>query len=141
MRLTKDLSLAFSAGGFGALVNSIVAWLFGALGVTAALGVRMAPALTKSWLYPRIVWGGLWGLMLLLPVIKRSHVRRGVILSIIPTLVTLFVVFPSGGKGVMGVQLGALTPLFPLVLNAVWGAAAGAWYAVACEKRGGLGGR
>jgi hypothetical protein len=88
----------------------------------------MAPALTKTWLYPRIVWGGIWGVVLLLPLIKRSYVLRGLVLSILPTVVTLFVVFPSEGKGMMGAQLGALTPLFPLVLNGLWGAVAGAWY-------------
>ncbi|MBI4775261.1 MAG: hypothetical protein HY788_14015 [Deltaproteobacteria bacterium] len=139
MRFARDFSLAFSAGGVGALVNSVVAWSFGSLGVTAALGVKMAPALTRTWLYPRIVWGGLWGLMLLLPVIKRSHAQRGVLLSIVPTLITLFVLYPEEGKGVMGAQLGALTPLFPLILNAVWGAVAGAWYAMVSERRGGLG--
>ena len=138
MHFERNLSVAFSAGALGALVNSVVAWLFGVFGVTAALGVKMAPALTKSWLYPRIVWGGLWGVLLLLPVIKKSHVRRGVVLSILPTLVTLFVIFPAEGKGPMGTALGTLTPIFPLILNGVWGAAAGGWYAMTTERRGGL---
>ena len=59
--------LAFSAGALGGLANSLAVWLFGALGITLALGVGIAPGLTPAWLYPRIVWGGLWGFLFLLP--------------------------------------------------------------------------
>lgn len=128
MTFLRKLSLAFSAGCLGALANSLVVWWMGSHGITSALGVSIAPALSKSWLYPRIVWGGIWGEMLLLPLIKRSHILRGIVLSIVPTLVTLFVVFPSKGKGMMGMELGTLTPLFPLFVNAIWGAVAGFWY-------------
>ncbi len=34
----------------------------------AALGVKIAPAFTPAWLYQRLVWGGLWGWLFLLPV-------------------------------------------------------------------------
>jgi len=128
MKFLRKLSLAFSAGCLGALANSLIVWLMGSHGITAALGISIAPALTKSWLYPRIVWGGIWGGILLLPLIKRSHILRGIVLSIAPTLVTLFIVFPSKGKGMMGMELGTLTPLFPLFSNAIWGAVAGIWY-------------
>ncbi len=43
-------------------------------------------------------------------------------MSILPTIVQLFFVFPyQTGKGFMGLTLGALTPLFVVFLNAVWG--------------------
>jgi hypothetical protein len=131
MGFLRDLSLGFSAGCLGGIANSLAAWWLGAAGIPASLGVKMAPALTKTWLYPRIVWGGIWGVVLLLPVIKRSYALRGLFLSILPTAVTLFVVFPSEGKGMMGMQLGPLAPLFPLVLNGIWGAVAGTWYGLA----------
>jgi len=131
MGFIRSLSLAFSAGCLGGIANSLAAWWMGAAGIPAALGVKMAPDLTRTWLYPRIVWGGIWGVVLLLPLIRRSYVLRGVVLSVLPTIGTLFILFPSEGKGMMGMQLGALTPLFPLVLNALWGAVAGAWYGLA----------
>jgi hypothetical protein len=59
----KNLLICFSAGCLGALINSLVAWQFGEQGITRWIGVSMAPALTPAWLYPRIVWGGIWGLM------------------------------------------------------------------------------
>jgi hypothetical protein len=40
----------------------------------------------------------------------------------------LFVVFPlKAGKGMGGLELGTLTPLFVLIFNWVWGAAAACW--------------
>jgi hypothetical protein len=65
--LAKQLTLFFSAGCLGALANSLALWLFGALGITAAVGARISPTLTPEWLYPRIVWGGLWGFLFLIP--------------------------------------------------------------------------
>ncbi len=135
MKYFKKLSLVFSAGCLGAFVNSLVVWLFGLLGITAAFGVHIAPALTKGWLYPRIIWGGIWGIILLVPLIKKSNILNGIVLSIAPTLVTLLVVFPSKGKGMMGLELGALTPIFPLIFNSIWGAVAGAWFSIVNENR------
>lgn len=117
-----SVMLCFSAGAAGAFANSIFIWLLGALGITAALGVAVAPAMTPAWLYPRLVWGGLWGFLFLLPVLPGSWVLRGLLFSLGPTLVQLFVVFPvKAGVGVMGMDLGVLTPLVVLVVNGVWG--------------------
>ena len=60
-RLLLKALIVFAAGCAGGLVNSIVVWLFGHLGITTALGVNIVPNLTAAWLYPRIVWGGIWG--------------------------------------------------------------------------------
>jgi hypothetical protein len=119
--MLRKLSLVFAAGCVGALANSVVAWAFGSVGITAALGVSIAPALTPAWLYPRVVWGGIWGAQFLIPL-RESVITRGLILSLAPTAVQLFVVFPyKAHKGMMGLDLGALTPLFVLFFNAVWG--------------------
>lgn len=126
MRISlKTAALCFSAGCVGGLANSIAVWLFGSLGITAALGVSIAPALTPAWLYPRIVWGGIWGFLFLLPVLKSAPFRRGLVWSLGPTAVQLLVVFPMAAhKGYFGLALGALTPVFVLIFNAVWGLAA-----------------
>jgi len=127
-RFLKDLSLTYAAGSLGALANSLAAWLFGALGITAALGVQSAPALTVGFLYPRLVWGGLWGFLFLLPFLRGSVVWRGIIYSLGPTVVQLLVVFPFKlGKGWLGLDLGTLTPLFVIFFNIVWGVCAAAW--------------
>jgi len=131
-RFLKDLSLTYAAGSLGALANTLAAWLFGVLGITAGLGVQSAPALTVGFLYPRLVWGGLWGFLFLLPFLRRSVVWRGIIYSLGPTAVQLLVVFPfKVGKGWLGLDLGTLTPLFVIFFNIVWGVCAAAWLQLA----------
>ena len=126
--LLKNISMVFAAGCLGGLVNSLAVWIFGDLGINAALGVKIAPALTPQWLYPRIVWGGIRGLLFLLPLMRSRILSRGIIWSLGPTLVQLFVVFPlKAGKGYMGLDLGTLTPLLVFIFNAIWGIATAIW--------------
>lgn len=121
----KKLLIFFAAGCLGALANSIAVWLFGQLGITSSFGVSIAPSLTPAWLYPRIVWGGIWGLLFLLPVLRSKLYLKGTMLSLFPTAVQLFVVFPiKAHKGIAGVELGLLTPVFVLIFNWVWGVTA-----------------
>lgn len=132
MNGARDLSLVFAAGAVGALANSVAAWLFGALGITGAFGVAIAPALTPEWLYPRLVWGGLWGVLFLLPVLRGRWFGRGLLLSLGPSAGALFVVLPlKAGAGIGGVGLGALAPAFVLLFNAVWGVTAAGWLEIA----------
>jgi hypothetical protein len=126
--LTRRITQVFSAGCLGGLVNSLAVWIFGVSGITAAMGVKIAPQLSAPWLYPRIVWGGIWGLLFLLPLMQKSMLLRGLVFSLGPTLVQLFVVFPmKANKGIMGLDLGSLTPLAVVVFNAVWGVTAAIW--------------
>jgi len=118
----KKLFIFFAAGCIGALANSIAVWLFGHFGITALSGVSIAPALTPDWLYPRIVWGGIWGLLFILPMLQSKPLLKGSILSLFPTAIQLFVIFPLiAHKGIAGLELGLLTPLFVLFFNWVWG--------------------
>ncbi len=122
--LLKIMALCFSAGCVGGLANSIVVWLGGVLGITVALGVNIAPLLTPGWLYPRIVWGGLWGVLFVFPLMKRAPYLRGLVWSLGPTAVQLLFVFPFvANKGMFGLALGELAPVFVFLFNAVWGLA------------------
>jgi hypothetical protein len=124
----KNFSLVFAAGCFGGLLNSLAVWIFGELGITTALGVSIAPKMSAAWLYPRIVWGGIWGALFLLPLWQRKVLIKGLIYSLGPTLVQLFIVFPmKANKGAMGLDLGTLTPVFVIIFNAIWGVAAAIW--------------
>lgn len=120
------LAVCFTAGVLGALANSLAAWICGLWGVTALAGVNLAPALTADWLYPRLIWGGLWGLAYHLTVrtqrVRRQWVRKGLWISLLPTAAQLFYFFPYRTPfGLMGMGLGELTPLFVLLFNLVWG--------------------
>ena len=119
---SRALALVFAAGCAGAVANSFTVWLFGALSITTMLGVAISPSVTPAWLYPRIVWGGLWGALFLLPFMRRSPLWQGLLYSLGPSLVQLLIVFPfKADKGWLGLDLGTLTPLFVLFFNAVWG--------------------
>lgn len=120
--LFQRLGLAFSAGVAGGLANSVTVWLFGLSGITTAMGVAIAPSLSPQWLYPRLVWGGIWGILLLIPIATGRPWFRGLLLSLGPTLVQLLVVFPvKANKGMFGLELGSLTTVFVVIFNAVWG--------------------
>jgi hypothetical protein len=134
--LVRNISLTYAAGSLGALVNSFAVWLFGLYGITAALGVKIAPALTPAFLYPRLVWGGMWGFLFLLPFLRDRTFWRGIVFSIPPTLMQLLYVFPTSlGKGMLGWDLGTMTPLVVFVLNAIWGLAASYWLRATAERR------
>lgn len=124
----RTISLVFTAGALGGLANGFVVWLAGHTGITAALGVKIAPALTPSFLYPRIVWGGLWGFLFLLPLLKSRWFTRGLLFSLGPTVTQLFIIFPyKTHHGLMGIELGLWTPLFVVIFNIVWGIIAALW--------------
>ncbi len=73
----KNLSLVFMANLWGGLLNCLVVWLFGRLRGLQALGVQIAPALNQDFIYPELVWGGLWGLLFLIPSGRLSFPVRG----------------------------------------------------------------
>ena len=118
----KKLLIFFAAGCIGALANSIAVWLFGYYGITSSFGVSIAPSLSPSWLYPRIVWGGIWGLLFIMPMLQSKLLLKGAVLSLFPTAFQLFILFPlKENKGMAGLDLGLLTPIFVLFFNWIWG--------------------
>ncbi len=133
------MSVCFAAGCFGGLVNSLMVWYLGFEGMPQKFGVTIAPSLTAAYLYPRLVWGGLWGLGFAMPLWKKgfwiSVFSRGIFFSFFPTIFQLFYIFPFvQGKGMLGISLGKLTPVFVCFYNAVWGLCAALWLYVL--KRG-----
>jgi hypothetical protein len=129
-RAPTFLSLCFFGGVLGALVNSVFVWGMGWTGLNALLGIQIEPAMTWTWLRPRLVWGGIWGL-LFIPSIYRTvkqPVAWGIVLGLVPTLNQLFYVFPmEAGKGMAGLRLGTLTPLLVLIANSIWGIVSAGW--------------
>lgn len=126
--LARRFSLVFAAGVVGGLAESGFLWLCGLLGVTAALGVDLAPELTLQWLLPRLVWAGLWGALFLLPFLRTLFVIRGILYSAGPILTQSFIVLPVQlEKGIGGIGMGGLTPLFVIVSNLFWGIGTAMW--------------
>ena len=124
----KEVSLAYAAGALGGLANGLAIWLFGLVGINQLLGVALAPQLTTPLLYNKLVWGGIWGWLFLLPFPRMSYTSRGLIYGLGPSLVQIFYVFPQmAHKGVGGLELGYLTPLLVLFFNGIWGLVTAVW--------------
>lgn len=135
-RFIRQISVAFSAGCFGAVIDSWLVWQLGRQGIPQQFGVAIAPAWTDMFIYRRLAWGGMWGLLFLLPAWRHGFwvgiFSRGILFSLAPTLFQLLYVFPFlTRKGFLGLHLGHLAPLFVLLFNAVWGLAAATWVYIA----------
>jgi hypothetical protein len=135
MPFLANLSLTFAAGVVGGLINSLAVWLCGLQGLNQALGVQLAPALTPAFLYPRLVWGGLWGWLFLIPGGQGWRWRQGLLFSLAPSALQLFYIFPHRlHKGFLGWDLGLLTPLLVLIFNGIWGLATAFWLSLTTPR-------
>lgn len=119
----KNLSLCFAAGSFAGLTYALGLWAMGHYGFTRWLGVDIAPYLSNAYLYQRVVWGGICGLIFLLPW-RKSWASRGFFLSLIPAGILLLLLLPMRGYGLFALNLGALAPLVVVLACAAGGIAA-----------------
>ena len=116
----------YAAGALAAALTSLVVWV----AVRAKLGGLIDVELGR--LYPgtldphvlgwRVLEGSLFALAL--PLARGrglTPVRAGLLVSLLPSLDALFLELPRSGYGMLGVQLGALTPVVVLAANALWG--------------------
>ena len=122
----KNLSICFTAGCFAGLAYAIGLWAMGHYGLTRFLHVDIAPYLSNAYLYQRVVWGGVCGLIFMLPW-QKSWVTRGFLLSLIPAGILLLVLLPMRGYGVGALALGTLTPLVIILACAAGGIAGSGW--------------
>ncbi len=134
MQFWRKASLVFAAGAFGGLVKALTAVSFSQLGLTASLGSRMVRPLSAGLVYDHVVWGGLWGLLFLLPTRSLSLHARGVLFSLGQTLVQLLLLAPRMGHGFLGLNLGLGTPFLVAFFGVVWGLAAATWLGLTGEK-------
>ena len=129
--MIRKISGAFTGGALGALLDSFNIWWMGVVGVSDWIGIGMKPEFAAPWVYKRMIWGGAWMLLLLLPVWKRRPVARGMLFSLAPSAMMLLVVLPSMGKGLFGLGYGVLMPVVVVALNFIYGIFASLWYSQA----------
>lgn len=123
-----QLSMAFASGVVGAGVLVVVALLMGRFGIFADLGCHLHPSANREYLYSRLVWGGIFGLLFCLPIMSGSVWKRGFVFGLIPAAVQLLVIFPLlNHVQVLGLNYGYTTPIFVVFLNAVWGLTSAGW--------------
>jgi hypothetical protein len=130
MAIFRQLTLGFGAGAFGAVILALVSAALNALKVQELIGLPPPPT-PESYLplfYRIVVWGGLWGLLLVVPVMNRAWWLKGIIIGALATLAILFYFNP-------GVMTPPMRFAYVLVLNCFWGLAAGAWWAFVSGTR------
>lgn len=124
----RKISGAFTGGALGALLDSFNIWALGVSGISDLIGIGMKPEFTGPWVYQRMIWGGIWMLLLLVPLWKRRVLLRGMLFSLFPSAMMLFLVLPSMGKGLLGLGFGILMPVVVIGLNFIYGMAASFWH-------------
>ncbi len=128
MKVIRNISAAFTGGAIGAFIDSFNIWCMGKIGISDLLGITMKPEFTAPWLYMRMIWGGIWMLLLLLPIMNNRVALKGMAVSLVPSAMMLFVVLPSMGKGTLGLGFGSLMPVVVIGLNFIYGIVASYWY-------------
>lgn len=131
-QLIRRISVCFAAGCVGALVNTWLVCYLGRKGIPQLVDVKITPKWSLSFLYPRLVWGGLWGILFAAPIWRGGFwtgvFSRGILFSFFPTMFQLLYAFPFlQHEGMFGLTLGRLTPVFVCLYNAVWGFCAAFW--------------
>ncbi len=117
----RNAALYYAAASLGGLAVALTAWLLGTIGVPAIMGVDLQPALERATIYRLMVWGGIWGLIFLLPIAIRPLWLKALLLTLAPVLVALLVVVPSRGGELLLLDKGALAPLYIYLINIPWG--------------------
>lgn len=126
--LIRKISGGWTGGVIGTFAAAGAVWLAGRLGFASFLGINLAPKLTPAWMYPRLAWGGAWGLLFLLPLLKDQHLLRGILFSLAPTLMVFLKYVPGLEKNLFGLSFGAMPPELILIIHFVWGIVAAFWY-------------
>ncbi|MDD2900506.1 MAG: hypothetical protein PHI31_17570 [Desulfuromonadaceae bacterium] len=126
--MIRKISAAFTGGAIGGFVDSFNIWFMGRVGISDLIGLSMKPEFSAPWLYQRMVWGGIWMLLLLLPLLEKKVALRGCLFSLLPSTMMLFMVLPEMGKGMLGLGFGTVTPLVVIGLNCIYGIVAAQWY-------------
>lgn len=121
MPTLRRAALYYAAASIGGLAVAVTAWSFGRIGVADAFGVAIKPAFELPWLYRAMVWGGIWGLIFLLPIPIRPLWLKGLILTLAPVLASLMYFGPLRGGVLFALDKGELAPFYVYLINIPWG--------------------
>ena len=120
--MVRRLASAYFAGAVAALAATLALWLAEQAELLSALDVGLRASLDWYLLADDILWGSLCALGL--PPLRRwipGITRPALALSLAPAGAELFVFLPAEHYEMLGVGLGALTPVVVLAQWLVWG--------------------
>lgn len=117
------ISICFCAGMLSALVGLSAGWAWGMLGLPDLTGYAVRPLLAPDGFYPRLIWGGLWGSLFFVTVgsarTRKHWIRKGVLISLLPTLLYLILFLPDQVGS--GLTFSLASPAIVIVVNLIWG--------------------
>ncbi len=117
----RAVALCFAAGAAAGFIKCVAAWLTLRYGIATQLGAHVAGSLSAAAIHPRVVIGGLWGLLFLLPMARNPVLVSGLLWGLVVAAAEL-VLFPLiGGRTP---SLLNTTALLALLLSLVWGVVA-----------------
>ena len=127
MRTLPPFPQAIIAGGISALLTSVLIWICTLTGLFAILAIPVAaPPDSGSWFAWRTLWGAVFGVFFLIPLLVEVRESvRGLLVSIVPIAKLLLWDYPQGPEGWFGLNLGPLLPIAAVVLWLIWGVLAG----------------
>jgi hypothetical protein len=109
-------------------VLGFVAVALARLHVPALLGIPVVEIHVPDDLYRIIVWGGVWGILLAVPVMNRTWWLKGAIIGVLATVALVAYFQPS-------IRTPPIQIVYALVLNVIWGIAAGLWWTIVSGTR------
>lgn len=137
--MLRNILSAFGAGAAGGISNVVFLVVAAAVGLPALFGLTLPNFGTAAFLYKQMVWGGLWALVFLLPVVPRNWVTRAIIVALASASLTFFVFFPMGttdgkGPGIAGLNIGTLMPVYVIFADLAYAFVASKLYQITVES-------
>jgi hypothetical protein len=123
------MSLSLAGGAVAGLLQTLIIVALSNLAIFQALGMPFKIPFTLPYLYQRITWGGLWGLLFLIPLFTSwRNTNRGLIFALVPACASLFYFLPyQDNMGWFGLGMGTLWPGVVVIFAVLWGYIAGVW--------------
>ncbi len=81
--IIKDFFIALSSGFIAGLVNILGVWSFSI--------IQGSFQFSPLFIYKQAFWGGLWGLLYCLPILKEQWIIRGLVVSTAASITTFFI--------------------------------------------------
>ena len=131
MGFFRGVTLGFGAGVFGGCVLFAVAYLFNRLQVPQLLGFQPLTRPFPAGLYQLLVWGGIWGVLVALPILNRMWWLKGILIGLLATAAIAFYFNPAFANAP------PVRIAYAAVLNAIWGIAAAWWWSLVSGTGGG----
>ncbi len=114
----RAVALCFAAGAAAGFLQCVAAWLLQRYGIAAQVGAHVVGTLTPSVIHPRVVIGGLWALLFLLPMARSSVLVSGLLWGLVVAAAELLLFPLIAGRTP---SLLNMTALFALLLWLLWG--------------------